>query len=528
MSTQRDLRISVKNFGPIMEGAVDLRPLSIFVGPSNTGKTYLAILIYALHRILQGFPRIPVLQHKYFAWGEDESQKDVNFENLVSKLNDDEEAVFFSDFPKPMRDYLQNVLKHEVTIAHGDTIENGDTIADELRIELERCFDLESVEDLIQVSEKPNIAELSVEVREADQELWNYMMRISGSRITAGGNIKDIEVLSDRRIGLRTRSKKEVRLLRRHLINQIRGIRGRREFFPPGLLWEILHHPLRDTTVKPYYLPAARSGIMQSHRVIAGALVKRSARAGLERVFEIPRFSGVLADFIQQLIFYEPRSSIVEDLSQHQSLPAIIELANVLERTTLDGHIHASKSSPGAYPEFVYSPQEAKQNIRLSRASSMVSELAPVVLFLRGSISQGDTLIIEEPEAHLHPAAQTEMAAALARMARCGIRVVITTHSDWLLKEIGNLMREGELEEHIGQSPNKDRHQHSLRPQDVGVWLFHKDKGAQGSTVREINFDRIEGIEPEDYEDIAEHLYNRSAALQNQFEETSMQNSAQT
>ena len=49
---QPDIRVSVTNLGPIKSGSVDLRPLTIFVGPSNTGKTYFAILIYALRGIL--------------------------------------------------------------------------------------------------------------------------------------------------------------------------------------------------------------------------------------------------------------------------------------------------------------------------------------------------------------------------------------------------------------------------------------------------------------------------------------------
>ena len=44
------LELSVSNFGPIAEGTVELRPFTVFVGPSNTGKSYLATLIYALHR----------------------------------------------------------------------------------------------------------------------------------------------------------------------------------------------------------------------------------------------------------------------------------------------------------------------------------------------------------------------------------------------------------------------------------------------------------------------------------------------
>ena len=54
-ATQTPLQLEVSNFGPIVEAKIDLRPLTVFVGPSNTGKSYLAILIYALHRFLSGF-----------------------------------------------------------------------------------------------------------------------------------------------------------------------------------------------------------------------------------------------------------------------------------------------------------------------------------------------------------------------------------------------------------------------------------------------------------------------------------------
>ena len=49
------LQLSVSNFGPIAKAEIDLRPLTVFVGPSNTGKSYLAILIYALHRFFGAY-----------------------------------------------------------------------------------------------------------------------------------------------------------------------------------------------------------------------------------------------------------------------------------------------------------------------------------------------------------------------------------------------------------------------------------------------------------------------------------------
>lgn len=49
------LQLTVANFGPIGSAHIDLRPLTVFVGPSNTGKSYLAALIYALHRFFSGY-----------------------------------------------------------------------------------------------------------------------------------------------------------------------------------------------------------------------------------------------------------------------------------------------------------------------------------------------------------------------------------------------------------------------------------------------------------------------------------------
>ena len=42
------LKVTAKDFGPIIEGTVGLKPLTGFVGPSNTGKSYMATLVYTL------------------------------------------------------------------------------------------------------------------------------------------------------------------------------------------------------------------------------------------------------------------------------------------------------------------------------------------------------------------------------------------------------------------------------------------------------------------------------------------------
>ena len=51
---QKNLRLAVKNFGPIREGEVEFKPLTVFIGPNNSGKSYMATLLYALTQALTG------------------------------------------------------------------------------------------------------------------------------------------------------------------------------------------------------------------------------------------------------------------------------------------------------------------------------------------------------------------------------------------------------------------------------------------------------------------------------------------
>ena len=63
------LTISVKNFGPIAEGSVDLKPLTIFVGPSNTGKSYMATAVYAVMRA------VPEIGYQFLRLPRDQSRE---------------------------------------------------------------------------------------------------------------------------------------------------------------------------------------------------------------------------------------------------------------------------------------------------------------------------------------------------------------------------------------------------------------------------------------------------------------------
>lgn len=495
--TQRKIHIDVRNFGPIAAGHVELRPLTIFVGPSNTGKTYLAILIYALHKALGGFQRLPLshasvnFPYDLIGYRPGQMSRIETLEALKQQVIDllqivDRESLTYSDLPAKIQNNIRSVLQFP--------------LARDIALELQRCLEIDSTLDLILASAKRRESGIRLRVGERDRDLWHFVMDIAEDRTTVAGNIAgDLELI---------REAADDDFRRSEIVGKLRE--------NPGPVYGsdfLVMASTRGSDVGTiHYLPAARSGIMQSYRVITGSLIVRSTRGTLDSIPGIPTLSGVVADFMQRIVLYraedqKPRNEILQDL------------AAILQRETLAGQI-GIRTMPGGYADFAYRPLGTRQDIRLTRASSMISELAPLVLFLTGVVHIGDTLVIEEPEAHLHPAAQTQIAMTLARLVRAGVRVLITTHSDWLLKQIGILIREGELEEQTGKPPSESALPSALHPNEVGVWLFRQDGTDQGSTIQEIPFDRSEGVEPEEYYDVAEELYNRSADLQNRLEES--------
>ncbi|MDE0020997.1 MAG: AAA family ATPase [Candidatus Poribacteria bacterium] len=82
-------------------------------------------------------------------------------------------------------------------------------------------------------------------------------------------------------------------------------------------------------------------------------------------------------------------------------------------------------------------------NIPLYRASSSARGLSDMYFYMRHVAEPGQLLMVDEPEAHLDTANQIEMARLLARLARAGMKVFITTHSDYIVKEINNLIMLG-------------------------------------------------------------------------------------
>ena len=147
----------------------------------------------------------------------------------------------------------------------------------------------------------------------------------------------------------------------------------------------------------------------------------------------------------------------------------------------------------------------------------MVSELAPVVLYLRHVVQPGELLIIEEPESHLHPEMQALFTRHLVSAVQSGVRILITTHSEWILEELANLVRLSELPPN--QREGIEDPDISLRPDQLGAWFFEPSEESGGSVVREISLDEESATFPAGFGLVTENLYNRWVEISTRIQE---------
>ncbi len=478
-----DYRLDVTDFGPIAKASVDLRPLTVFIGPSNTGKSYLAILIYVLHKTLHHCfttPRRAISTSPQFDRDVQEWARRVRLSSVMP------------EFPQSLNDKLR------------DRFEYLRGMEKRLLNEICRCFGLSEPVEIVRHQASTKQAHIGLSFGSEEPEiqydvfLWRHSL--PEGQIAIDG--KRSSRLDPYAIAIQERQESAIR----EALFRDRS----RDFSTEEIFFAILDY-LARILLPPafqdiYYLPASRSGIMDIDKALVRALIQNAATVGSRPSANTPMLSGGLADFLEHLV-----QMPVERPQQYGH-------AERLERDILQGAIRVERTVSD-YNEFFYRPdEEGDIDLPLIRASSMISELAPVVLYLRYLVQPGDVLIIEEPESHLHPAMQAVFAQELARLARSGIRVVVTTHSEWLLDQFANLVRLSALPKDERKGiPGADV---ALRPEQFGAWLFKSEQRPGESVVEEIRVNPEAGGLLTGYGDIAEQLYNEWAEIGNRMTES--------
>jgi energy-coupling factor transporter ATP-binding protein EcfA2 len=91
--------------------------------------------------------------------------------------------------------------------------------------------------------------------------------------------------------------------------------------------------------------------------------------------------------------------------------------------------------------EVFFVTKKNKKQIPMHFSSSAIKSLMELFFYIQHSAQKDDLLIIDEPELNLHPDNHIKMTRLLAHLLNKGINVFITTHSDYIVKELNNLIR---------------------------------------------------------------------------------------
>lgn len=151
------------------------------------------------------------------------------------------------------------------------------------------------------------------------------------------------------------------------------------------------------------------------------------------------------------------------------------DLADQLEREVLGG-----KLSKTELDELEFTPDQSQdvQPLGLHQTASVVKSLASLVWHLRYEARKGERLIIDEPELNLHPDNQRRVARVLAKAVNRGLKVMLSTHSDYFVRELNNLIMLSQdsdgargLIQELGIDPLSP-----IRPDKLGVYLVHGGK----------------------------------------------------
>ncbi len=126
----------------------------------------------------------------------------------------------------------------------------------------------------------------------------------------------------------------------------------------------------------------------------------------------------------------------VADITKEDSF-IVKKHARVLnEFTDIIGGEYISGSDNSVY----FKPSGKRLRLTMGESSGAVRSMLDIGSYLRHIAKSGDLLMVDEPELSLHPENQRRVARLFARLINLGVRVFITTHSDYIIKELNTLI----------------------------------------------------------------------------------------
>lgn len=410
------MKIEIMNWGPVQRCEYDLdKPLIVTYGENNIGKSYVMQVVYLLLKNLLVFAEL--------------NRHIGNYAGLGIQLGKVEECIkaFAMQADETMEDITDVIFFSYTRILE-------DLLLAEFRTSLENTFGTfdhiiknRPVIKLILGSKKEYTFLLNQNKIEIDINEKNVYLKKTTSDFHKSRNYKDhydIYVFENR-------INSPLQLAREKVFKLIRDFAAE------------IKQSIKDV----YFLPASRSGIYTGMSSFGSILAQISqSRTMVNRTFRIQSIPEPISDYYMEL------TNIRLDREEKYE-----QFAREIEDTILKGSVGFDSRKK----TIMYQSVDVEQELEMSDVSSMVSEISPIVAFLKyivrsGTLRKQSTpqnnkaasfIFIEEPEAHLHPLNQIKLMKVFMKLSMSGVHLIMASHSNYIFNELNNRVIAGDLDE---------------------------------------------------------------------------------
>ncbi len=484
------MKIDIKNLGPINEFTFDLeKDFHIIYGENNIGKSYAISTIYIILKYFIVEPTnfdFSLLQYLIQAEKENISELSDLITSIKTKLLEEKTRTF------SITKLCENILKTEISNAYLPL--------------LKQSFK-NSYSNLENLQNKLNNEEFYIKLYLDD---FQFSIKLSKNKELYIDDLSFSKRMSIKFIN----TNRETAIRENDILYYIKIA----DFNPLKLQQDIIRSIfgltlnsfaiLKQSLNQIYFLPASRSGLYQAMNIFSSVFAKLSQiRHAVNSQIDIPALSEPVSDYFLKL----------STIKLHKNSDKYTEIAKEIENTILYGEVLFNSETK----KIEYFEKNTKLKLDLSETSSMVSEISPIVAYLKFIIDESSTdisnsgiyrfinqpekkdnsnvkklVFIEEPEAHLHPNVQIKLVEYFAKLVKNNVKVVLTTHSDYISNKITNLIISKELDYNIVSS-------------------CHLIKTNMGSIDKGDMIATIDGIEDNNFLNVAEKLYEERIQMSN-------------
>jgi hypothetical protein len=419
------VKIEIRNLGAIEQAEINLKPLTIFVGPNNTGKTWTAYVLAGIF----GRPGWEEYRKAYTLGETPETYPplDTAIQQVLDEGNAKIDLVQFADefgqtyingIAHLARRWMRKFMGTERTSF--ENLEIFISLTSTKKQFLKRVK-IKPTEGQFPVGGQKEGAILNALKEPGEPTLYFYT--------TAEGSV--LEKLPFRAI---------------------------KEFLAGGIfldLQQAFYHQV-------YIFPVERT------ITVTFTPVEPVAQRIIDQTTPMGHFLELIRD-----AFRSSQSARGEQAKNDPAIRTYIQLAQLLKEEILGGNVDFSTPEPKLGRELLFQPADGI-TLEMPIVSSMVKELSPLVLYLRYLAQPGELLIIDEPEMNLHPEAQARLAEFLAMLVNAGLHVLFTTHSPYMVDHLANLIKAAEHEnkEEVKKLFYLQRPEAFISKEKVSIYLF--------------------------------------------------------